>query len=58
MESIFLFEEDAMAYENFRVCTKCELFGGLTMGLRNRKFGIRLVSHRLENNFNAGIILS
>lgn len=58
MESIFLFEEDVKAYENFRVYTKCELFWGLTMGLRSRKFGIRLVSHGLENNFNAGIILS
>lgn len=47
-----------MVYEHFRVYTKCGLLWELTMGLRNKKFGIKLVSQKQENNFNAGIILS
>lgn len=35
-----------MVYENFRVYIKWGLFGGLIIGLRNRKFGIKLVCYR------------
>lgn len=57
VEMIFLFEV-VMVYEHFRVYTKCGLLWELTMGLRNKKFGIKLVSQKQENYFNAGIILS